>query len=484
MNNKSIITNFIFLLSINILSAQINPNHIEQLKAVLQEAALNGWSGSAIVSQNGKTLIEDGFGMADREAKKLQTAQTVFSIGSITKQFTAAAILKLETMGKLKVEDKLGQYFPNVPSDKAGITLHQLLTHTAGFTDALGDDYDNLDAAQFTKLAFETSLDNPPGKVYQYSNVGYSLLGIIVEKVSGIGYEQFLRENLWLPAGMMKTGYLLPNFSKEDLAIGYQNGRRWGTAMDKSWLSDGPGWHLRANGGVLSTVGDMNRWYLALKNNTVLPKAAIDKLFTPYVAEGPAGLSHYGYGWVVQMLDGDKMIWHNGGNGVYNANMTFLPDKEICLIVSSNSNNKISDDIAMRLLGVLLNKDFSAKKGQEGDFMNNPVTNAIRKELIEKGADNFRKNNQAILQNAGFDFQDDMLLLGVGEQLLDAEDWKNGLALYEAYTQLFPNIVVAWNHLGRCKKGLGDMEGAKAAWESSVRLRLKNNPAVEWLKQN
>ncbi len=482
MKLKSIFT--FFLLSAAVfLFAQSNPTIAEQLKTVLNDAAQNGWSGSAIVSQNGQILVENGYGMADREAKKPQTAQTIFSIGSITKQFTAAAIMKLESMGKLGTADKLSQYFPNASTDKANITLHQLLTHTAGFPDALGDDYENVDATAFAKLAFETPLNNPPGKVYEYSNVGYSLLGIIVERVSGVGYEQFLRDNLWLPAGMTKTGYLLPKFSKEELAVGYQNGKRWGTAMDRPWMSDGPGWHLRANGGVLSTVGDMNRWYLAFKNNTVLPKMATEKLFTPYVAEDPEGHSHYGYGWVVQMLDGDKMIWHNGGNGVYNANMTFLPEKDICIIVSSNSNNKISDDIAIRLMGIMLDKDFSKNERQEIDFMDNPVTNAIFKELTEKGADNFRQNSQVILKNAGFYFQDDMLLLGVGERLLDAEDWTNGLALYEVYSQLFPRIVVAWNHLGRCKKGLGDLKGAKAAWETSVSLRPKNNPAVEWLKE-
>ncbi|MBK9014968.1 MAG: beta-lactamase family protein [Saprospiraceae bacterium] len=250
-------------------------------------------------------------------------------------------------------------------------------------------------------------------------------------------------------------------------------------------MSDGPSWHLRANGGVLSTVGDMHRWYLALKNNNVLPKAATDKLFTPHVAEDPEGHSHYGYGWVVQDLEGDQLIWHNGGNGVYNANMTFLPEKDICIVVSSNSNNKISDDVAMRMMGILLGKNFGGNEqanGEEIDFMDNPVTNAIYKELTEKGAANFRQNCQAILKNAGFDFKNDMLLLGVGERLLDGEKWKEGVALYEVYTQLLPNIVVAWNHLGRCKKGLGDLPGAKSAWEKSVALRPNNNPAAGWLK--
>ncbi|MCF8244575.1 MAG: beta-lactamase family protein [Saprospiraceae bacterium] len=482
MNFKTFLTYSFLFAATSFLFAQSTPNIAEQLKTALDEAAQNGWSGSVIVTQNGKMLVENGYGLADRESKKPQTAQTVFSIGSITKQFTAAAILKLECMGKLSTDDILSKYFPDAPAEQANIRLHQLLTHTAGFPGAIGDDYENVDAAAFAKLAFESPLGNPPGKVYEYSNVGFSLLGIIVEQVSGVGYEQFLRENLWLPAGMNSTGYLLPKFPKENLAVGYRNDKRWGTAMDRPWMSDGPSWHLRANGGVLSTVGDMHRWYLSLKNNTVLPKTATDKLFTPYVAEGPEGHSHYGYGWVVQDLDGEKLIWHNGGNGVYNANMTFIPAQDICIVASSNSNSRSSDNIAMRMMGILLGKDFGGQEGEEMDYMDNPVTNAIYNEMMEKGATNFRENSLAILKNAGFDNEDDMLLLGVGERLLDEEKWQEGLALYEVYTRLFPKIIVSWTHLGRCRKELGDVKGAKAAWETSVSLRPKNNPAVSWLK--
>ncbi len=464
------------------LFAQIPAAEItSKLELCLQQAAVKGWSGSVVVAKSGTVLLEKGYGFADRETKRVQTAETVFSIGSISKQFTAAAIMKLESTGKLRLDDPLSKYFPEAPKDKANITLHQLLTHTAGFPGAIGDDYDNLDAAQFAHLAFAEPLLAPPGQQYEYSNVGYSLLGIIVEKVSGMGYEKFLRENLWLPAGMKQTGYVLPGFQKEQLAVGYQDGKRWGSALDRPWLPDGPGWHLRANGGVLSTAGDMYRWYKALTNNVVLPKTATDKMFAPQVAEGPRGLSHYGYGWVVQEADGHKIIWHNGGNGVYNANMTFVPLEEVCVMVSSNSNDHISDDVAMQILGILWNKPVMPAE-EDDPFRNDPVTNAVYKVLIEQGAQHFSQNSDAILKNAGFDFDNDMQLLGVGKRLEENEKWAEGVALFETYTRLFPRIVVAWNRLGKCRMALGDKAGAKAAWEKSVALRPKGNPAVDWLK--
>lgn len=457
-------------------------NLTEKLETALQQAAAKGWSGSVIVSKGGNILLEKGYGFADRENQRAQTAETVFSVGSITKQFTAAAILKLETMGKVELNAPLSKYFPAAPADKASITIHQLLTHSAGFPEAIGDDYENVDAAQFEQIAFKQPLLFTPGQQYEYSNVGYSLLGIIVEKTSGMGYEKFLREHLWLPAGMKNTGYLLPGFAKEKLATGYQDGKRWGTAMDRPWMSDGPGWHLRANGGVLSTVGDMQRWYKALKNNVVLPKTATDKMFSPQIAEGPVGQSHYGYGWVVQNLDGKPLIWHNGGNGVYNANMTFVPSDDLCVVVSSNSNDHISDDVAMQLLGILWGKKFMAAEA-DAPYRNNPVTLAIHRVLLEKGPEYFAKNSDVILREAGFDFDNDMQLLGVGERLEEAEKWEEGIVLFETYTRLFPRIVVAWNRLGKCRMAKGDKAGAKAAWEKSVALRPNGNPAVKWLAE-
>ncbi len=285
---------------------------------------------------------------------------------------------------------------------------------------------------------------------------------------------------------MTRTGYLLPKFQKNDLAVGYRNGQRWGTALDRPWLADGPGWHLRANGGVLSTVGDMYRWYRALSANTVLPKTATDQLFTPHIAEGPEAQSFYGYGWVVQDLAGQRAIWHNGGYGVYYAFLGFEPATGICIIVSSNANNKISDELALQLHAILKGKDPASVALQgpgEAPYRDNPVTAAIYRVIEEKGAAYFARNSRQILRDAGFDFENDMQLLGVGERLEEAQKWEEGIALFETYTQLFPRIVVAWNRLGKCREAKGDKAGARAAWEKSVALRPGNNPAVEWLKR-
>ncbi len=458
-------------------------NKTQLIRDMLTKEEAKGYSGSVLVAEKGLVLYSRGAGFADRESKRKQTAETVFSTGSITKQFTAAAIMKLEASGKLNTDDKLSTYFPDSPADKKDITIHQLLTHTAGFDQALGDDYDTINAKQFAALAMKSALVNKPGETYLYSNVGFSLLGIIVELISGKGYEQFLHDELFLPSGMRHTGYMLPEFSKNHLAVGYKDEKRWGTALDHSWASDGPGWHLRANGGILSTVDDMYNWYLSLRNNTVLPKIQTEKMFSPHVAEGPLQISFYGYGWVVQNFGDGKIIWHNGGNSVYNAYVGFDPNQDIFIVVSSNANNTVSDRIAAELYNIVTDKAKIRIQEQEPDYRNNRVTNKIYEEINKNGAKYFSEHSDEILKRSGFDFENDMQLLGVGELLEENKKWDEGIALYNAYTIQFPRIVVAWNRLGICYRQKGDIPKAKECWEKSLSIRPENNRAVEWLKE-
>ncbi|MCL4524686.1 MAG: beta-lactamase family protein, partial [Acidobacteria bacterium] len=301
-----------------------------------------GFSGAAIASKNGEIILRKGYGWADREKKILFTPDTVSSVGSITKQFTAAAILKLEMMGKLRVEDSITKYFPNVPTDKAGITLHHLLTHTAGFRgDFGGRDNDPIARDDLVKLVLAAPLEHKPGEQFEYSNEGYSLLGAIVEIASGEPYEKFLREQIFLPAGMKDTGYVLPQYAAGCVARGYQDGSEWGSIREKNWRDDGPGWYLKANGGIHSTIGDMYRWAVALESDKILSKEEKEKYQKGYVAEGPAGLAHYAYGWSVQTTPRKtKLVTHNGGNGIFFADFLRFVDEGATLFVFSNSNEQ------------------------------------------------------------------------------------------------------------------------------------------------
>lgn len=310
-----------------------------KLDTQMRQLAEKGFSGVVFVAKDGQIALNKGYGLADRESKTSYTADTVFDIGSITKQFTGAAILKLEMQGKLSTDDKISKYFKNVPPDKADITLHHLLTHSAGLLDGLGEDYDKLTRDEMIKGALASRLQTAPGEKYAYSNLGYSLLAAIIEIVTKKPYEKYLSDNLFKPAGMNETGYVTPKWRRENLAAGYaKDGSRWGTPLDKTWDADGPYWNLRGNGGILSTAGDLYKWHLALAGEKILSTAAKEKYFAPHIKEQPEGVSFYGYGWVTQKTPwGTKMIWHNGGNEVFYADFRRFVDENVVVIVGTNS---------------------------------------------------------------------------------------------------------------------------------------------------
>jgi len=275
-----------------------------------------GSSGTLVAAVDGEMLVCEGWGLADKEAGTEAGCDTVYDVMSMTKQFTAAAVLKLQMMGRLRVSDRISRFVDDVPTDKRAITVQQLLTHTAGLVEGLGDDYTRTSRGALISQALASDLRWPPGTRYLYSNVGYSLLAAIVEVASGEGYEEFLAHHLFEPAGMTSTGYVLPDWESATVAVEYDEGDRpQGRPFDHPWAADGPYWNLRGNGGLLSTARDLFRWSQALEGDEVLDEPAKRQLFRPRVREGVNADSRYAYGWVVLETPYGPAQWHNGGNG-------------------------------------------------------------------------------------------------------------------------------------------------------------------------
>jgi CubicO group peptidase (beta-lactamase class C family) len=294
--------------------------------------------GTVIAARRGEVATCRGFGKANRRTKVAARCNTVYDVMSMTKQFTAAAILKLEMMGRLRVSDPISRFVGSVPGDKRAITVHHLLTHTAGLIDSLGGDYERLSRDEMLARALSSGLRSSPGAKYRYSNVGYSILAAIVEKASGMGYEEFLAQYLFEPAGMGQTGYVLPRWNRDQVAVEYDHqGTPQGRPFGHPWANDGPFWNLRGNGGMLSTARDMLRWHVALRDERVLSEQAKRKLFTPHVAETEDGDSYYGYGWVIQRAaDHGSVAWHNGGNGWSFGVLTRFLDQDVMVFWVSN----------------------------------------------------------------------------------------------------------------------------------------------------
>jgi CubicO group peptidase (beta-lactamase class C family) len=304
------------------------------LERFLARALPDGASGTLVAAREGDMVHCRGFGMADREARIPASCDTVYDIMSMTKQFTAAAILKLEMMGRLRVTDTIGRHLGRVPPDKREITLHQLLTHTSGLIDALGDDYDRQTRTSMLAAALKSELRAPR---YHYSNVGYSILAAIIEQVSGIGYEEFLKQHLFTPAGMTQTGYVLQEPRSDRVAVEYDAlGEPQGRPFEHPWAADGPYWNLRGNGGLLSTARDMFRWHRALEGDEVLDQRAKQRLFKPHVLEEPGGDTHYGYGWVILRAGDGTAAWHNGGDGWSYGELARLLDRGVMVFWITN----------------------------------------------------------------------------------------------------------------------------------------------------
>ena len=329
----------------------------QQLDDYVTKRQQAGFGGVLFVAKDDKVAIAKGYGMANREKQIPFTSETAFDIGSITKQFTGAAIAKLEMQGKLKADDKLSKYLPNLPTDKSEITLYHLLTHSSGLKRDFGGDFDPATRKWIIDQALKSKLLFPPGTAHQYANSGFSLLAAIIEHVSGESYEAFLREQLWLPAGMEQTGYRLPKWKPDAVAHGYRGNMDWGTPLGKKWDADGPYWNLRGNGGVLSTVWDLFRWHKALESDQVLSSDAKQKTYARRVEESPGGKSWYSYGWVLSDTPrGTKIIHHNGSNGVFYAVFRRYVDEQTVVIAASNRSEDASGGYMRGITDVLFPK--------------------------------------------------------------------------------------------------------------------------------
>lgn len=359
--------------TVQVQSSPLRPGEIRQgaeatrVDDYLTRLVPYGFSGAVLIAAipkggdwatGGRVVLKKAYGLANRETGLAYTVDMVSCIGSVTKQFTGAAIMKLEMMGKLKTSDPISKYLPGVPDDKAGITIHHLLTHTAGFSGDLGGrDEEPIERDVLVARVLAAPLVSKPGERFEYSNEGFSLAGAILERVSGQGYETFLREQLFLPADMADTGYQAPAWPLTRLPVGYRaDGDVWGRTYKNGWLPDGPGWYLRANGGLHASLDDLYRWHLALESTKILSAEARAKYLTGHVPS--IGGEQYAYGWGVQKTRrGGTVIAHNGGNGFFFTDFRRYVDEGVVIIAMSNQPVVPATQLAPRQLESLYFND-------------------------------------------------------------------------------------------------------------------------------
>ena len=249
--------------------------------SLLTALVAEGFSGVVLVAVDGVVVLEEGYGLADRGRRVPMTPSTVVQIGSNTKDFTTISILQLQERGVLRLSDPITRWFDDVPAEKRAITIGMLLDHRAGFAQFLGPDSARVTRDQIIRNALASELAFEPGTSRSYSNVGYALLAAIIEMETGSSYDEYVRDNILEPIGLTDTGFLMPGFAPGRLARGYQEGRDMGTLLEHPHAPDGPYWNLRGNGGMLSTVGDMYRFYQAIFANRLLRPESRGDFYQP-----------------------------------------------------------------------------------------------------------------------------------------------------------------------------------------------------------
>jgi CubicO group peptidase (beta-lactamase class C family) len=448
-------------------------------------AAEKNFCGGVLITKDGNPVLIKGYGWADRERKIPFTPGTLASMGSITKAFTAAAIMKLTEQDKLSVGDPLSKFFPEIPADKASITIHQLLTHSGGFHEFLtedGGDYAIVGTHDFLKKAFAEPLAFAPGTKAVYTNLGMSILAIIIEQVSGMDYEQYLRKTLFEPIGIKGIGYHYPVLAGDTIAAGYTNGSRWGTLQEHiSAAGGGPWWNLKGNGGLEASLNDMLLWTRSINDHSVLKESTVQKMFTPHIQEdGYNGQSWFGYGCNISKSRRNTVMIDNGGsNGVYFARLIRLPEEGVIFYMVTNESSINTNKVLPNVTQLW----FQGEITQDALAMEQKFENPMAKKIYDLLLDSQVADLKTELSKKNLVVEDDMVLLEVGQALTRENKLEKAVVLYQYYTAAFPQIVVAWNDLGEIYLMQGKKEDAIPCFEQALKIRPGNPRARENLQK-
>jgi CubicO group peptidase (beta-lactamase class C family) len=340
----------IIYLSINVIAQQFE-NKIDSL--IEKAVQLNRFNGSVLVAKNGRIIYEKAFGYQDVSKTILNTSNTIYQIGSTTKEFTAAVVLKLAEQHKLSIEDKLSKYFPDFKRGDE-ITIKHLLTHTSGIYEILRDHTAFNESTQprskerMLSFFINKPLDFDPGTHYSYCNSGYILLGLIIEKVTGKSYEQVVKDLILTPLSMDHSGFDFAGLQSPDKAIGY-------TKYTKAIKEASIPWDSSATysaGSLYSTVGDLYRWHKGVLNYKIYNKSSMEEATTPF-------LEGYGLGCWIDSIYNKKVVSHGGNILGFTSYFGRIQEEDVCIILLNNIFNHQIETIGLSILAILYNQPYS-----------------------------------------------------------------------------------------------------------------------------
>lgn len=322
------------------LIAQAPANLPSRLQTIMRDFEAEGFSGVVLVERKGTIEFLQAYGYADRQKKILNTPDTRFEMASLTKPFTAAAILKLQEQGKLRTSDRLDRYIGPLNPPKNLATIHHLALHRAGLV-VSGASVSGDTRETFLQSVRTSPAESKPGDQYRYTNAGYGVLAAIIEIVSGTSYDDYVRQTILLPSGLREA-----YFSDETvprLALGY----RKPPDDPEPTLSAPRGWDHGASGMMIS-VPDLHMAFKGLRSGKVLSQASLKIMFHPWPDEG--------YGWHVRKdAEGRRLIEKGGGAPSYASHLSHYPDDQVTIIWATNSLHKpVRADLNRRLRETVL----------------------------------------------------------------------------------------------------------------------------------
>jgi CubicO group peptidase (beta-lactamase class C family) len=352
-----------FAVAVLTVASQIHAQEIDDATIILRIDSLakdymtsrKAPAVSIAVVRGRDTLVMKGYGLASREANRAATASTVYRIGSITKQFTAAGIMREVEQGKIMLDDPITKYLPDVPTHGQRITVYNLLSHTSGvhnYTDKpewvkrWGEE---MTPRQIVAFVDKDTLDFAPGTKYRYSNTGYVLLGMILEKVTGQPYATYLQRQFFAPYGLTQTSYCPDKPKDPRFADGYAASS--GTVKPAEYLNITQPFSA---GALCSTVRDLVKWHRALLDGRVVGARSYSLMTTADTLNNGTKIN-YGFGLVPGQLDGKRMISHSGGINGFTTFGLYMPDDNLNVIVLSNSDGgpgPLALNVARAVLGI------------------------------------------------------------------------------------------------------------------------------------
>jgi CubicO group peptidase (beta-lactamase class C family) len=316
----------------------------------------NGPGGVFMVAKNGKVIYQKAFGKANLELDVNLTTESVFQIGSMTKQFTAIAILMLEEQGKLNVQNPISKYIPDYPSgDK--ITIHHLLTHTSGIKDftkmkSLRDiSQKEMSPKMLVDFFKNEPVDFAPGEKFDYNNSGYVLLGYLIELVSGGTYEDFIKENIFKKVGMNQSNYATDRQIINKRAYGYHK-KEFGY-VNKTVINFSVPF---SSGSLMSSANDMLKWQNALNQNLLLKAENTQKAFSKYKLNSGETFT-YGYGWHIKELNGTPIREHGGSIFGFKSMGVYIPSEDIYVLGLTNCDCNSPTQLTRDIAALALNKN-------------------------------------------------------------------------------------------------------------------------------